>query len=247
MLAKVNKRGGRQTSGGIAVRRRDCCIILALVAWLAQTGCAQKAAPKKPKQASDFDQDVARLEAKTPAPLPAETVLFVGSSSIRRWDLAASFPGLKVCNHGFGGSRTADLNHFAPRLVLAYRPARLVVYEADNDIHEGLTPEQVAREADRFLTLVAEKLPESKTWWLAIKPSPSRRKQMARQREANDLICKRCDLSGGKAVFVDTWTPILGPDGQPAPELFLEDKLHLNEKGYARWNAVLEPLLKGGS
>jgi lysophospholipase L1-like esterase len=226
---------------------RECWVILALLTWLAQPGCAQKAATPKPKQSADFDAEVARLEAKNPAPLAADGVLFVGSSSIRRWDLEAAFPGLKTRNHGFGGSRTEDLNHFAPRLVLACRPARLVVYEADNDIHEGLTPEQVAREADRFLTLVAEKLPEAKTWWLAIKPSPARRGEMDRQRQANDLIRKRCAASGGKAVFVDTWTPILGPDGQPDPALFLEDNLHLNEQGYARWQAVLEPLLKGGS
>ena len=50
--------------------------------------------------------------------------------------------------------------------------------------------------------------------------------------------------SACQATFVDTFTPLLGPDGQPDPTLFLEDKLHLNEKGYARWKVVLEPLLK---
>lgn len=228
----------------MAVRLRDGLVAGALLVWLVQPGCAQKAPPKKPKETADFAGDVARLEAKNPPPLAADAVLFVGSSSIRRWDLAAAFPHLKTLNHGFGGSRTVDLNHFAPRLVLAYQPRRLVVYEADNDIHEDFTPEAVAREADRFLTLVADKLPEAKTWWLAIKPCPARRKEMDRQRQTNDLIRKRCATSGGKAVFVDTWTPILGPDGQPDPTLFLEDKLHLNEAGYARWQAVLDPLLK---
>lgn len=226
------------------MRVREWCVSLALLALLVQSGCAQKAQPKKPKEPADFVEDVAKLEAKNPGPLAADAVLFVGSSSIRRWDLTAAFPHLKTRNHGFGGSRTVDLNHFAPRLVLAYQPRRLVVYEADNDIHEDFTPEAVAREADRFLTLVADKLPEAKTWWLAIKPSPARRKEMDRQRQANDLIRKRCATSGGKAVFVDTWTPILGPDGQPDPTLFLEDNLHLNESGYARWKAVLDPLLK---
>jgi lysophospholipase L1-like esterase len=50
--------------------------------------------------------------------------------------------------------------------------------------------------------------------------------------------------SACQATFVDTFTPLLGPDGQPDPTLFLEDNLHLNEKGYARWKVVLEPLLK---
>lgn len=228
----------------MGVRVREWLVAGALLIWLVQPGCAQKAPSKKPKLSADFAGDVARLEAKNPAPLAADEVLFVGSSSIRKWDLQAGFPGLKARNHGFGGSRTVDLNHFASRLVLAYQPRRLVVYEADNDIHEDFTPEAVAREADRFLTLVADRLPDAKTWWLAIKPSPARRMEMDRQRQANELIRKRCAASGGKAVFVDTWSPILGPGGQPDPALFLEDNLHLNEAGYARWQAVLQPLLK---
>jgi lysophospholipase L1-like esterase len=50
--------------------------------------------------------------------------------------------------------------------------------------------------------------------------------------------------SACQATFVDTFTPLLGPDGQPEATLFLEDNLHLNEKGYARWKVLIEPLLK---
>jgi lysophospholipase L1-like esterase len=67
---------------------------------------------------------------------------------------------------------------------------------------------------------------------------------MPAQKQANQRLRKLCEQSASQATFVDTFTPLLGPDGQPDPTLFLEDNLHLNEKGYARWKVVLEPLLK---
>ena len=42
---------------------------------------------------------------------PKDAVVFVGSSSIKRWNTADGFPGLVVINRGFGGSYIADVNH----------------------------------------------------------------------------------------------------------------------------------------
>jgi lysophospholipase L1-like esterase len=36
---------------------------------------------------------------------------------------------------------------------------------------------------------------------------------------------------------------MLSGDGQPRKELFLDDGLHLNAKGYALWNDILAPVL----
>lgn len=51
-------------------------------------------------------------------------VVFVGSSSIRLWDLAKSFPELDplALNRGFGGSQLADSIRYRELLVLKHKP-----------------------------------------------------------------------------------------------------------------------------
>ena len=223
-------------------------LLVLFLAWVA--GCAKpvasavgqsKVAPKTP---ADFEPEVAAFEAKGLGPLGEEVILFTGSSSVRLWALDQAFPKLKTCNLGFGGSRLVDLNHFARRLILPCRPKRLVVYEGDNDLNEGFSVDAVIHQAELFAKTMAQKLPGTRIWWLAIKPSVARVSQMPAQKQANQRLRKLCEQSACQATFVDTFTPLLGPDGQPDPTLFLEDNLHLNEKGYARWKVVLEPLLK---
>ena len=45
------------------------------------------------------------------------------------------------------------------------------------------------------------------------------------------------------AQFADVWKPMLGRDGKPMPDIFIEDNLHMNAKGYAIWQKVLQPYL----
>ena len=84
---------------------------------------------------------------------PKGAILLVGSSSIRLWtNAAAMFPRHRILTRGFGGSHMADLNHYTDRMVLAYSPSHVLVYEGDNDIAAGKSPKQVA---DEFATFVA--------------------------------------------------------------------------------------------
>ena len=39
--------------------------------------------------------------------------------------------------------------------------------------------------------------------------------------------------------FVDVAPPMLGPDGQPRPELFVDDGLHMTPAGYEIWNGLV--------
>jgi lysophospholipase L1-like esterase len=176
-------------------------------------------------------------------PPPKDAVLFVGSSSIRRWDLSKSFPELDVINRGFGGSQLADSSHFAPRIVLKYEPRVVVLYAGDNDLAAGKSPEQVQADFQAFVRTVQKGLPKARIIFLSIKPSPLRRGLMDRMRKANALIEADCK-KGERLLYVDVFTPMLGDDGKPRRELFINDGLHLNEKGYALWASILKPHLK---
>lgn len=176
-------------------------------------------------------------------PPPAHPIVFVGSSSIRLWDLSKSFPGADMLNRGFGGSQLADSVYFADRLVVKYKPRLVVLYAGDNDIAFGKAPERVAEDFGAFVRAIHEPLPETKIIYLSIKPSLFRWGLWDKMRRANELIEKACK-DNPRLTYLDVATPLFGADGKPRRELFRRDGLHLSEEGYKIWADRVRPVLK---
>jgi lysophospholipase L1-like esterase len=197
-------------------------------------------------RARKWDEAVAAFEAQDVAsPPPQGTVLFVGSSSIRFWDLPKSFPGRDYINRGFGGSELEDAIRYADRIILKHRPRAVVVYAGDNDVAAGKDAAQVF---DDYMTLVATihgELPDTPIYFIAIKPSLKRWDMWPTMDAANELI-RAYGKDKSLLYFVDIAGPMLGNDGQPKPGLFLQDGLHLNAAGYAMWTSILNQYLAQG-
>lgn len=174
---------------------------------------------------------------------PENAVLFVGSSSIRVWkNLRESFPNKRIINRGFGGSRLEDVNHYFDRLVARFQPKSIVLYAGENDVATGVAPETVRDQYRKFSALVRQRWPKTKIFYLSLKPSPRRWEHAQSFRQTNDLI--RAEIRKDRqAQFVDVWTAMLGADGTPMQDIFAADRLHLNEKGYAIWTALLLKML----
>ena len=175
--------------------------------------------------------------------VPAEPILFVGSSSIRMWRTHESFPDLPVINRGFGGSHISDVLHFADRIVLPYEPNTILLYAGDNDVAAGKSAERVLRDYRRFVERVCERLPGTRIVFLTIKPSGRRWALWPEMKTANDLIAT---YSQGQEnlYFADLATPLIGSDGRPDDRLFIGDRLHLSPAGYAVWTKALRPILE---
>ena len=196
------------------------------------------------------DPDPARFAAEIQAfadwdsknATPRDAVLFVGSSSIRMWRSAESFPDLPVINRGFGGAHVSDVNHFVDQVALKYRPRVVVFYCGDNDIADGKSPEQVLADFKQFVATVQQRFPDTRIIYLPIKPSLLRWEKWPQMREANVLIRQLADKDA-QVTYVDTATPMLGADGQPRKELFLGDGLHMNAAGYQLWSGILHDQL----
>jgi len=175
--------------------------------------------------------------------VPADPVLFLGSSSIRMWRTHDSFPALPVINRGFGGSHICDVIYFADRVLLPYKPRVIVFYAGDNDIAAGKSAGRVFDDTRHFADLVHQRLPAAKIIFLAIKPSTQRWSFWPEMKRANELI-RAFSQKDKRRFFADVATPVLRPDGTPDDSLFLDDKLHLNSKGYEVWTRALSPLLR---
>lgn len=173
---------------------------------------------------------------------PKNGIVFVGSSSIRKWDLKKSFPDLNAINRGFGGSEMSDSVEFAERIVVKYEPRIVVVYAGDNDIAHDKTPQRVRDDFQQFVGLIHAKLPKTNILYIAVKPSIKRWALIDRVRETNRLITEVA-AKDERLEFVDIDQPMLGADGTPRKELFVADGLHLSDDGYAIWTELLKPHL----
>jgi lysophospholipase L1-like esterase len=217
------------------------------VASVLLTSTAQLAAAQapaiNPAQWTDELRGFARQDSLTPP--PAHPILFYGSSSVRKWEtLHQDFAGRPVLNRGFGGSRFPDALYFFDQLVVAYQPRQVVLYEGDNDIGSGATPQEVYQSFRAFEQLMQQKLPKVPLVFLAIKPSPARWALYPKMQEANRLIREYIRQHPQRLRYVDTATPLLGPNGKPQPQFYASDSLHLTPAGYAVWTRVVGRGLK---
>lgn len=193
---------------------------------------------------SRWQEAIAKFESADQEEMPPKNaILFVGSSSIRLWNLDKSFPDLVTINRGFGGSQLADSVQFLDRIVLNYEPQSIVIYAGDNDIKAGKSPQRVFADFAEFVAIVRKKLPLAKIHYVAIKPSISRWQLATEMRKTNRLIQSYCEADK-LLFFVDIDQPMLGDDNKPRPELFAKDGLHLNVAGYVLWNKVLTESLR---
>ncbi|MEA3388598.1 MAG: GDSL-type esterase/lipase family protein [Pseudomonadota bacterium] len=227
----------------IAIRR------VAVVAALACAGAMSAAAlPARPPATPNADpvfpfsneiEAFARADARGPA--LANAVLFLGSSSIRLWDIAASFQDTGTVNRGFGGATTAHVLHYYRRLLPAAPPRAVIVYVGENDLAAGTPPDRVARDIATLLGRLRKDYPRAPIAFLSLKPSPLRwalRERMAMVNAQVVDLTKKLDVR-----YLDVGRLLLATDGLPDASLFRPDGLHMNARGYQRWTASVDAWL----
>jgi len=177
-------------------------------------------------------------------PVP-HSILFIGSSSFTKWtDVKDYFPGYHIINRGFGGSTLLDQIRYVKDDVFPYHPKQIVIYCGENDLaaSDKVTGEQVYGRFVTLFNLIRKRLPNVPVVFISLKPSPSRWHLREKMLVANAKI-KSFLSTKRNTVFVDVFHKMLGPDGQPLKEIYLDDNLHMNAKGYAIWQKELQPYL----
>ena len=206
---------------------------------------AQPASPPKIDPLR-FAKDIEAFEAEDKAtPPPKDAIVVTGASSIRRWHptIKEDLSPLTIIPRGFGGSTMEDALHWLDRVALVYKPRAIVLYEGDNDTGRYLVPP--AKIAEQFAAIVAKihaALPKTRVYVIGIKPSVSRWDVWPVSVEANKLLKAIADKDD-LVDYIDVATPMLQPDGKVMTDIFVEDNLHLNPKGYKIWSAAVRAVL----
>ncbi len=168
--------------------------------------------------------------------------LFVGSSTLRMWaDMQSYFPNAEVINRGFGGSMFVDLLYYAERLVMAYKPAKIFIYEGDNDIAHGMEVADVLKQAKEIREQIAKALPGVPVAFISAKPSVARWNLRDKYLAFNKQL-RAYAIKTKKTEFIDVWTPMLDSRGE-VQQVFLQDNLHMKPAGYQIWQKAIAPYL----
>ena len=185
-----------------------------------------------------------QTDATTP-PVLGQIMLY-GSSTFRLWKTAkedCAYKDLKVVNRGFGGSQTVDANRYFERVVVPHQPSYLFFYEGDNDLNAGKSVDSIVMEMRIFIQKVREKLPNTRLIIISAKPSPARLSLLVKQKQLNkafrNLRCRQRNI-----YYLDTMTPMLDATGKPKTDIYIDDNLHMNNKGYVIWTALVQSFLK---
>ncbi|WP_160111223.1 GDSL-type esterase/lipase family protein [Algoriphagus boritolerans] len=208
-------------------------ILLLLVVGLIQLTAFSQTVP--------FEQEVRHISARIDS-LGWEKggTVFTGSSTIRMWkSLEPSFPNENILNTGFGGSKASDLETHLFPLVIRLQPSRVFIYEGDNDIWAGVEVADIMTSLDNIVNRLQLIDPTMEIYLIGAKPSPSRWEKKANYEVLNQKL-KEYSLSKEGVEFIDTWAALIDAEGNPRPELFLEDQLHLNENGYELWTRIFK-------
>ena len=200
----------------------------------------------KPEADQPFWNDIQNFKKQDSISFPPKNaILFIGSSSFTKWtDVQDYFPGYTIINRGFGGSTLLDEIRYVDDIVFPYQPKQIVIYCGENDLasSDSVTAIMVFDRLKELFQIIRNQFTEIPVVYVSMKPSPSRRHLFSKMREGNQLI-KDFLATQKNAAFIDVHQPMLNETGEPIPEIFLDDSLHMNPKGYAIWQKEIQPYL----
>lgn len=197
--------------------------------------------------AQPFRKEINTFKKQDSIAFPAKKqILFVGSSSFTKWtNVQEYFPQYKIINRGFGGSVLLDVIRYTDEIITPYKAKQIVIYCGENDIasSDTVTAAIVLQRVENLFAAIRKKQKKVEIDFVSIKPSPSRAKFRNTVEQSNKLI-EAFIAKQHHAKFINVFDAMLNKDGTIIQEIFLQDNLHMNEKGYAIWQKIIEPYLK---
>jgi lysophospholipase L1-like esterase len=207
-----------------------------------------------------FAKSIAAFKKQDSISFPPENaILFIGSSSFTLWeDVQNYFPGYTIINRGFGGSTLEDQIRYANDIIFPYKPKQIIIYCGENDLafSDTVTAVMVFERFKHLYRMIREKT-KAPVAYISMKPSPSRRHLFEKMLKANLLILDfiinqepkaiatiaKSNGTSAAASYIDVHSKMLNESGEPIAEIFLDDSLHMNAKGYSIWQKEIQPYL----
>lgn len=189
-----------------------------------------------------FEAAIQAFEAKDQSSMPPQgAIVLTGSSSIARWNdqAAAALAPLSVIPRGFGGSVMEDALYYIDRVALAYKPRAILIYEGDNDTSYNIPEDKIVSQFEQIVARVHANSPDTRIYVLSVKPSIARQNVWGNAMKLSSRL-NAIAHANPRVHYIDVATPFLTADGSVMTDIFVEDGLHLNDKGNAIWGAAIK-------
>lgn len=219
---------------------RRILILIILSAFLAS--CASLAKYSELPEVKAWESEIEKFEQLDVAKsYPSDAVMFAGSSSIRLWStLGKDMLPYNVIQRGYGGAKLSDFAVYADRILYPHQCQAIVLFIA-NDItgnEDDKSPLEVSQLFKKTLYIIRRQFKDTPVFWVSVTPTPLRWHVWPEIKEAGEMIMEICE-GHRNTYFIDTERYFTNSSGLPRAELFLEDRLHLNEEGYKVWSGVI--------
>ncbi len=234
---------------------------LTLVLFLASTVCFSQDTPADPKTAKKdisfleqyreaatqkWEKAIVEIEQRDQSEVdPDDAVLFIGSSSIRRWEsIKDDIKPYKPIQRGYGGAKFSDLAIYAERIIQPHQYKALVVF-VGNDVSgrdSDHTPDQVEKLVRYVIDVSQAHQPKAPILIIEVTPTSKRFKAWPKIRELNARL-REVTLTSNDTYFLPTAEYYLDAKGKPKDHLFVSDLLHLNSDGYKLWSKLIRKRL----
>ena len=195
-----------------------------------------------------YEEDVKRLELIKANVVEQPELVFYGSSSIRMWsNLGNDFDQYHPINLGFGGSTMAACVWFFDRVMVELHPKGMVIYAGDNDLGDGRHPEEVFIFFKQLMASIRKNYGNIPVAYISIKPSIRRFNIIEQIKFTNKIIAEEIERMNDASFFVNVYDQMLDENSYPRRDLFEAEGLHINDKGYALWKAIIDETLASKS
>lgn len=224
--------------------KQDSCV-QSMAAWLYTQLKINKG--KNEEGVFRYEKDINTFDSLNSVEKDNEnSILFIGSSYIRKWThIREDLDYKDIIHRGFGGSNLRDVAYYIKRIAFPHQPKAIFIY-VGNDItasEKDKEPDQVLELYKYVVKTLREKFPTTPITWLAISPSIKRWSVWDKISQANNLI-KTYSESQSNLCYVDAGTNFLNKDGSPDSKYYVDDKLHYNDEGYKLWGKSIKESVK---
>jgi lysophospholipase L1-like esterase len=121
----------------------------------------------------------------------------------------------------------------------------IFLYSGEDDIINGKSTSEVYVQFLKLAKLITKDLPETRICFMAVKPSPGRETFQNKFEEYNNRVKSYIDKQANcNWYYLDTFSPLLTADGSANINLFADDKINLNSKGYDVWEKLIRSYLE---
>lgn len=224
--------------------KQDSCV-QSMAAWLYTQLKINKG--KNDEGVFRYEKDINTFDSLNAVQKDNEnSILFIGSSFIRKWtNIREDLDYKDIIHRGFGGCNLRDVAYYIKRIAYPHQPKAIFIY-VGNDItssDKDKEPDQVLELYKYVVKSLREKFPTTPITWLAISPSLKRWSVWDKITQANDLIKKYAE-SQPNLYYVDAGSNFLNKEGSPDSKYYVDDKLHYNDEGYKLWGMSIKESVK---